>query len=131
MVTVTPLPSADGLIEGVINVRGVAVAVVDLCRHLGISRLDPEPDPHVLLIEHQKRVMGLIVDSVFDVVSLAADQIVRTGQVLPAELGDVSLLLGLAHTGGEMVPVLDPEHLFQPGQASVLAEVVGALDEEE
>lgn len=68
---VTPLPRAPALIEGVIDLRGLVVPVVDLGRALHGELAEETPDTRIVLIEVDGLLMGLRVDAAIDV--LAAD----------------------------------------------------------
>ena len=121
MVTITPIPQASSVAEGIINVQGKAVPVVDLCRHLGKPRCQYRIHTPIILMKIKEHLVGLIVDSVSDVVSLQATSIIHTRDILPEELRDASLLNGVAYTLEEVALILDPDQLFQPGQVQVLA----------
>jgi purine-binding chemotaxis protein CheW len=64
---VTPLPSAPRLIEGVIDLRGSVVPVVDLARALGVGRVQPGMQTRIAITEVDGLVMGLAVDAAVDV----------------------------------------------------------------
>ena len=129
MVTITPLPQMSDTIEGAINVRGKVVPVVNLRRHLKLVQAPLRLHTPILLTKIGKRTVGLIVDSVVDVFSLADDQIVPPVEVLPQRLGEAPILQGLVHISGEMGLMLDPEHLFLPHQMEALARASAVLPE--
>ncbi|MFB0546911.1 MAG: chemotaxis protein CheW, partial [Anaerolineae bacterium] len=134
MVTITPLPQVSNVVEGVINVRGSVIPVVNLRRHFGLPEATLQLHTPIILVEASERMIGLIVDEVIDVLSLLADQITRPASILPEGLGEAPLLQGLARTPHGMVLLLDLDHLFLPSQAQVLAQAVvtlpGDVDEE-
>jgi purine-binding chemotaxis protein CheW len=66
----TRLPGAPAHVRGLINVRGVIVTVIDLAIRLDSSR-QPAEAGSILLVRHRERLVGLIVDGVVDVRSLA------------------------------------------------------------
>lgn len=67
---VTPLPKAPRLIEGVIDLRGVVVPVVDLGRALGGQRVSEGSEARIVVVEIDGLVMGLAVDAAIEVVSV-------------------------------------------------------------
>jgi purine-binding chemotaxis protein CheW len=121
MVTITPIPQASSIAEGIINVHGEAVPVVDLCRHLGKPGRQLQYHTPIILMKIKEHTVGLIVDSVNDVVSLQAMYIVHPSDILPEELRDASILNGVAYTPAGVVLMLDPDQLFQPDQFQTLA----------
>jgi purine-binding chemotaxis protein CheW len=129
MVTITPLPQVSDTVEGVINVRGGVVPVVNMRRHLKLPYVAPKLHTPILLTHMGEWTVGLIVDEVVDVYSLSPSQIVPPMNVLPERLGEASILQGLAHISGTMGLLLDPEHLFLPHQMEALAQAASLLPE--
>jgi purine-binding chemotaxis protein CheW len=121
MVAITPIPQFNHSVEGVVNVRGAIVPVVNLRRHLGLPEASLQLDTPIILVQAGERMVGLIVDAVIDVLNLANGQITRSADILPPGLGETPLLQGLAHTPTGVVLLLDPECLFLPNQRQALA----------
>jgi purine-binding chemotaxis protein CheW len=120
-VTVTPIPQANRLVQGVINVRGKAVPAVNLRRYFGLPEADTSLDAHIILARAGAWRVGLVVDQVLDVVSLPANEVVHPSEVLPEGLGSALFLRGLVQSQGGMVLVLDPDQLFLADQVHGLA----------
>ena len=129
MVTITPIPQVDDAVEGVINVRGEPVLVLNLRRHLGLPPMRLQLRTPIILARSGERMMGLIVDQVIDMLSLSPSQIIHPNAVLPKDMGATSLLQGVAHTPGGTVLLLDLDHLFQPHQKESLAAVAAQVVE--
>jgi chemotaxis signal transduction protein len=127
MVTITPIPQVSTVVEGIINVHGTAVPVVNLARHLGLPAVDLRLYTPILLVQAGECTIGLIVDEVTDVSSLPIDQIVHPADILPEGLGEVPVLRGVAYGGDGMVSLLDLDHLFEPDQVQALAQAAAAL----
>ena len=68
--TVTPLPLAPRLIEGVIDLRGAVVPVVDLGRVLGGAPVTIGPSVRIAIVAESGLVMGLAVDAALSVMSV-------------------------------------------------------------
>jgi purine-binding chemotaxis protein CheW len=127
MVAITPIPHLSQVVEGVINVRGTVVPVVNLRRHLDLPEASPQLHTPIVLVQAGERVVGLIVDEVIDVLSLPGERITRSADILPQELGEVPVLQGVTQDPDGMVLLLDLEHLFLPYQAQALEQAVAAL----
>ena len=112
MVTITPIPQENHLIEGVINVRGAMVPVVNLGSALGLTPTRLGLHTPIVLVQSQGRAVGLIVDQVRDVLSLPAEQMVRADAVLPEDLNGAPLIAGVVWTAYGMVLILNVEYLF-------------------
>jgi purine-binding chemotaxis protein CheW len=78
---VTPLPKAPGLIEGVIDLRGVVVPVVDLGRALGGDVLEESLGGRIAILELDGLRFGLRVEAAVDVLSLPADAVQATPEL--------------------------------------------------
>lgn len=73
----TPVPEAPAIVEGVIDLRGDVIPVIDLGRRFGTGRAKPDTDCRIMVMEVDGRQAGFVVDDVTEV--LAADQ----GKVTP------------------------------------------------
>lgn len=127
MVTITPIPQVSSVVEGVINVRGVAVPVINLRCHFGLSEVPWGLHTPIILVQIGAQTFGLIVDEVIDVLDLSADQIYRVADILPEEMGQAPVLQGVAHVQNDTVLLLNVEHLLQPIHIEALVQAVTAL----
>jgi purine-binding chemotaxis protein CheW len=130
MVTITRVPQIRGPVEGVINVRGAAVPVVDLRRHLDLAKAHIGLHTPIILIRVEGRVVGLIVDDVLDVLHVPESRVARSIDMLPEGLGETPVLQGMVYTPEGPVLMLDCEHLFLPGQAQILAQAAETVQME-
>ncbi len=127
MVTITPIPQVNHSVEGVINVRGAAVPVVSLRRHMGLPATDLQLHTPIMLVQIGQRVVGLIVDEVLDVLNIPLHQTIDLNEILPRELGDAPVLQGLARLREGTVLMLNVDQLFQPAQTNALRQAADAL----
>ncbi|HAG52886.1 MAG TPA: hypothetical protein DCL21_03770 [Alphaproteobacteria bacterium] len=67
---ITPVPQAPSFVEGVINLRGQIIPVVDLRKRFNLEENDHKEDAKVVIIEVDDNVLGLIVDSVSEVLEV-------------------------------------------------------------
>lgn len=72
---ITPLPKAPIYIEGVINLRGNVVPVIDLRKRFGMEAVERTNKNKIIVLLIGKRLFGIIVDSVQEVVTLAKESI--------------------------------------------------------
>ncbi len=105
----TPLPQVPDFVAGVVNLRGTVLPVVDLAARLGWAATEASPRHAIIVVQLGGKTMGLIVDSVSDIVTLPKDSL----QQPPAsgEEDVVRFLQGLAALGDRMVMVLDLNQL--------------------
>jgi purine-binding chemotaxis protein CheW len=106
----TRLPGAPAYVRGLINVRGTIVTVVDLGARLEAGRA-PIEDGSILLVRRGARLVGLVVDEVVDVRSLAVEPLEHeAGIVAGVAKGQASG----AGTGQDApIPVLDIDALIK------------------
>lgn len=122
---ITPVPQMPGFVKGVINLRGRVIPVIDLRVKFGLKAEFAERTcivvVQVALSAEQTVQMGLIVDSVEEVVSLASGEIEPT-----PEFGtriDTSYLLGMAKVKGQVKTLLDLDRVVAPETVCALASV--------
>ncbi len=72
---ITPLPKAPQFIEGVINLRGNVVPVIDLRKRFGMKQTERTNKNKIIILLIGKRLFGIIVDSVYEVITLSSDNI--------------------------------------------------------
>lgn len=130
MVTIAPIPQVSEAVEGVVNVHGELVPVINLGRHIGRRATPRRLHTPIILTRSGEMDVGLIVDEVLDVFHFAEKRIKRPSDILPEGMGEANILQGLTHSQGETVLLLDLDHLFQPQQVEVLAHAIGVLPEE-
>ncbi|MEN8718858.1 MAG: chemotaxis protein CheW [Oceanococcaceae bacterium] len=105
----TSVPGAGTACVGVINLRGRILTVLDLRLLLGLSSSTIDDSEHLLVIERAGRMVGLIVDSVGDVINLNpnADTTTRTsGSVHPDAMT-------MVHHGDCFVALLNLDHILE------------------
>jgi purine-binding chemotaxis protein CheW len=107
---VTPIAGTPEFIRGVIDLRGVIVPIVDMRMKFSLSDAQYDAFTVVIILNVARRVIGIVVDAVSDVVTFAADQI-RPVPEFSAQL-DTQFIMGLARLEDQMVILLDIEHLL-------------------
>jgi purine-binding chemotaxis protein CheW len=71
----TPLPHAPSYIRGMINLRGVIMAIVDLAERLGLPSQEPTASSVVVVVEVHDRIVGLLIDAVCDIITVTDDMV--------------------------------------------------------
>lgn len=72
---ITPLPQALSFIEGVINLRGEVIPVVDLRKRFNITNAQKTGESRIIIVEIDESLVGLIVDSVTEVLHLMSSAV--------------------------------------------------------
>jgi len=117
---ITAVPDAPDYLEGVINLRGKIVSVMDLRKRFGQKQVALKKQNRILVVEHQKRLAGLIVDSASEVLKIPADAV----EPPPAAFqeGGLNCVTGLGKVAGRLVVLLDMSKLLAPGSLQVKSE---------
>jgi len=116
---VTPLPKAPELIEGVIDLRGAVVPVIDLAHALCRERADEGPETRIAVLELDGMVLGLRVDAAVDVISVAARD-VDDPPALATQAGYDTVRAVVRRADAPPVLVLSLEHLLESVYRSAL-----------
>ncbi len=108
----TPLPKAPSLIEGVIDLRGRVIPVVDLGRALLDRPVVDDPLARVVVIECDGLVFGLRVGAFADVVTLSTAEL-EEPPALATNAGYEAMRAVLRREGAPPVLVISVEHLLE------------------
>ncbi|WP_102945512.1 chemotaxis protein CheW [Stenotrophomonas sp. VV52] len=108
--SVTRVPDAPDYIKGVINLRGTIVPVIDLRLKLRLDEARYDAFTVMIVLNVDNRVVGIVVDSVSDVIPLNADQIRPTPEFGAAV--DTRFISGIGTQDDRMLILLDIETLL-------------------
>ncbi len=75
MMNITKIPNAPAFIEGVINLRGKIIPIVDLRKRLGFKEQPYDKSTRIIVVELEGLVLGFIVDSVSEVLRIPENTI--------------------------------------------------------
>lgn len=106
----TRIANAPEFIKGVVNLRGTIVPIVDMRLKFGCSKAEYNTFTVVIVLHLRHRIVGIVVDSVSDVMELAEEN-VRTAPDVESVI-DRDAILGLGSLGGRMLILLDIERLM-------------------
>ena len=70
IVQITKVPNSPVFVEGVINLRGKVIPVIDLRTRLGLQKLEHDKDTRIIVVELSKSTIGFIVDAVNEVLRI-------------------------------------------------------------
>ena len=119
--TVTRIANAPAFIKGVINLRGNIVPIVDMRIKFNLQQVRYDAFTVVIILNVAKRVVGMVVDGVSDVLTLTAEQIMPApefGATLTTEY-----LTGLGTVDGRMLILMDIEKLMTSKEMELIDSV--------
>jgi purine-binding chemotaxis protein CheW len=119
---ITAVPDAPDYVEGVINLRGRIIPVVDLRKRFGETHIQPDKKNRVVVVELERRAVGLIVNTASEVLRIPPSEIEHPSNVFPE--GELNFITGVGKLGGRLVLLLDLNRMLQRGELSRLEEAV-------
>jgi len=118
---VTQIVNAPGFIKGVINLRGTIVPIIDLRLKFKLGSAEYTPFTVVIILNLASRVVGVVVDSVSDVIQLDPEEI-REAPPLNGSEVDTRFIRGLATLNERMVILMDIETLMCSPDMALMAD---------
>ncbi len=107
---IAPVPGAPSYVLGIINLRGNVVAVIDARNRFGLMPEDMTESTRIVIIEANENVIGILVDSVAEVVELDASEIEPAPNVGNDESS--RYIKGVAHRDNELIILVDLDKLL-------------------
>ncbi|HTV57948.1 MAG TPA: chemotaxis protein CheW [Verrucomicrobiae bacterium] len=117
---ITSVPNAPDYIEGVINLRGRIIPVVDLRKRFGEKVPEPSKKNRIVVAEVEGRMIGLLVNSASEVLRLPPSQIESPNNVFRE--GELDYITGVGKLNGRLVILLDLSRILQRGELGQLQE---------
>lgn len=115
-VAIAPLPGAPGIIEGVINLHGRIVPVVDVRMRLSLPAEPLAPEQFLVVLELSDRLIAVRVDDVEDVIDVPAGSLEPSSALSPVLEG----LDGIAALSGGALVIHDVEAFLSQAEREVL-----------
>lgn len=109
---ITPVGNTESYIVGILNLRGKIVTVIDLGCRLGNGLPSPATGKSVLVIPYADEHLGLLVDTIQDVVSIDPNKVTAVPQNVAPETA--VFFQGIIKMDDEMITILNPEKVLLP-----------------
>jgi purine-binding chemotaxis protein CheW len=125
---ITTVPNAQDTIEGVINLRGKIIPVIDLRKRFGQTQIVTDKKNRILVVELDGKLVGLIVNSASEVLKIPPSEIESPGSVFADN--ESSYVTGVGKLKGRLIILLDISKLLHRPEFKKLeeaAEPVAAL----
>jgi purine-binding chemotaxis protein CheW len=107
---IAPVPGAPDYVLGIINLRGNVVTVIDTRARFGLSSGEVSDNSRIVIIESDKQVIGILVDSVAEVVYLKTSEIDSAPNVGTDE--SAKFIQGVSNRSGELLILVDLNKLM-------------------
>jgi purine-binding chemotaxis protein CheW len=117
---ITAVPNASETIEGVINLRGKIIPVMDLRKRFGRVEIQPDKKNRILVVEMDSKLVGLIVNSASEVLKIPPSEIESPSSVFAD--GESSYVTGVGKLNGRLIILLDISKLLHRPEFKKLEE---------
>lgn len=124
---VTKVPHLPSYLKGVINLRGTIIPVVDLKEKFGMQGGEYKKHTCIIVTEFSRGVMGLIVDTVSDILNMSPKDL-SAAPDFGASI-NTDFIAGMGKAGDTLVLVLDVDKVLSEAEASVLEQVADSNQE--
>ncbi len=105
MVTITHVPRAPQFMEGVINLRGQLIPIIDLRARFGMERAERTKNTRIVVTEIGSKRIGMVVDSVSEVLRIPIEQIEDAPDLVAGV--DTEYIRGVGKMGDRLIIMLD------------------------
>jgi len=119
MQAITAVPGTAHFIEGVINLRGTVIPVVDLRKRFRLNEAEHSKETRIVVLNSEGQEIGVIVDSVAEVLRVSSDVIEPPSSMITTT--DSEYLLGIVKLPDRLVILLDTERLLSREDHNKLA----------
>jgi purine-binding chemotaxis protein CheW len=118
MQPITKMPQAPMFVEGIINLRGVVVPVIDLRKRFGMTTLEHTSDTRIVNVFMGKAKIGMIVDGVSEVLRIPEEAIEPTPPMISTV--NTSYIRGIAKLDNRLVTLLDLDKILSAEEQAVI-----------
>lgn len=115
---ITPVPNSNQFFEGVINLRGKIISVVDLRKKFGEGNIPSDKRNRIVVVELETRTVGLIVHAASEVLKISPSDIEPPGSVFLNTEADY--VTGVGKMKDRLVILLDLNRVLQSGNLNHL-----------
>jgi purine-binding chemotaxis protein CheW len=118
LVEITRVPQAPGFVEGVINLRGKVIPIIDLRKRFAMSTKESDKDTRIVVVNIDSQVLGMVVDSVSEVLRLPSSTIEPAPEI--ATSVDSDYIQGVAKLEDRLLILLDLSRVFSETEKSAM-----------
>lgn len=119
--TVTRIANAPAFIKGVVNLRGTIIPVVDMRIKFNLGTPTYDQFTVVIILNIAGRILGMVVDSVSDVMTLSPEQVKPAPEIITAF--DTEYLIGLGSIDERMLILVDIDKLMTSSEMGLIERI--------
>lgn len=116
MMEITKIPNAPEFVEGVINLRGKVIPIIDFGKRCNLRSEGEQDESHrrIVVVAIGEKTVGIVVDKVSQVIKLDEEQISTTPDVVKGYNSD--FISGVGKSGDKLLILLDIDRLFKQNE---------------
>ncbi len=122
MPDITRIPQSPDYVEGVINLRGKIIVVVNLDTKFDLHSKELDDDSRIVIVEVSNNVIGMIVDSVSEVMRLSASNVEPAPDIISTKI-QADYLKGVGKLDDRLLILLDLERVLNEDEVAQVAAV--------
>jgi purine-binding chemotaxis protein CheW len=111
LVPITSIPRAPEFIEGVVNLRGQIIAVIDLAKRLSLKSTPNSEKTRIVVIEMSDNIVGMIVDEVVEVLRMPVENVTDTPELISDEAKQ-KYITGVGKYDKRLIILIDLASIF-------------------
>lgn len=110
MQNITEVPQAPAFVEGIINLRGSVIPVVDLRKRFGVEASEQSEETRIVVVDVRQHTVGLVVDGVTEVITVPEKSIEPVSNLAAASM--TSELRGIVNLPEKLIILINMESLL-------------------
>ncbi|MDI9369572.1 MAG: chemotaxis protein CheW [Synergistaceae bacterium] len=122
---ITTIPRSMDFVEGIVNLRGLIVPIVDLCkRFLVADRSESEDaDRRIIVVNMSGQNIGILVDEVSEILRIPDESIEPTPPIVASGV-NTDFIRGVAKVNGRLIIFLDLDRIFSAEEQEAMAQAL-------
>ena len=122
LVEITKVPKAPAFVEGLINLRGSVVPIVDLRKRFDIPSAEDRNKMRIMVVDVNQKTIGIVVDSVSEVLLLAGENIQDVPSTVSSGV-DGRFLQAVGNVNDKLMQLLDLDRIFSSEELGRMTEI--------
>jgi purine-binding chemotaxis protein CheW len=124
MLSITKVPKSPEFVEGVINLRGKVIPIINLRKKFGLEEKKHDKQTRIVVVDIEGKILGLVVDSVSEVLRLLSSTIELPPSILFKDKAEY--IKGIGKLAGRLLMLLDLDMILSNEEKAELNKVAGS-----
>lgn len=124
MVDITKVPQSPDFVEGVINLRGEIIPVIDLRKRFGLSKKEADRQTRIIVAEVGDSTLGFVVDAVSEVIRIKSNTVEAPPKIVTGQHADY--IHGVGKIDDRLLMLIDIDKVLSQSEISRLDQLAEA-----